>query len=430
MNNIILCADIGTSSLKAGLIREDGFVLNSTIIRFPQDKESVEHDKAEVWKNSFVKAAKTLLNANFQDLPSPDAICISGNGPSLVAKLKSGKSFSYLWYEKKNAIESDAFHGSIFLPRILSFENSYPEIISSATFISSGPEYLVHSLTDCEPFTLLPEKRFQSAYWTEEETDKIVSTKMKSLLPPFSPLGQQHGFLSKDFLEELNLPLSAKIPVLCGGPDFVAALIGTNTLEEGKICDRMGSSEGINVCIANDPTQMTSSSAQRETRKSSAIRIMPSITKNLWNKSVIIAESGSSIAKEKASLSKQSTYEEYFSTLCKNAEKGNKLTPAIENLLKNVKEAYETLGVLSNYTASYITSKIQAPIICTGRQARSDDWLQLRANYLGLPLAKTTCPDSELMGNAIIALSALNEERNLKKISEQIVKIEKTYKPQ
>ena len=289
----------------------------------------------------------------------------------------------------------------------------------------------MHSLTDCEAFTLLPEKRFQSAYWTEEETDKIVSTKMKSLLPPFSPLGQQHGFLSKDFLEELNLPLSAKIPLLCGGPDFVAALIGTNTLEAGKICDRMGSSEGINVCIANDLTQMTRSSAQRETRKSSTIRIMPSITKNLWNKSVIIPKSGSILSAIKAeSEYSNSSYEEYFSTLCKNAEKGNKLTPAIENLLKNVKEAFETLGVLSNYTASYITSKIHSPIICTGRQARSDDWLQLRANYLGLPLAKTTCPDSELMGNAIIALSALNEERNLKKISEQIVKIEKTYKPQ
>ena len=427
MNPIILCADIGTSSLKAGLIREDGFVLNSTTIRFPQDKESIEHDKAEVWKNSFVKAAKTLLNANFQDLPSLGAICISGNGPSLVAKLKNGKSFSYLWYEKNNAIESDAFHGSIFLPRILSFENSYPEIISSATFISSGPEYLVHSLTDCEAFTLLPEKRFQSAYWTEEETDKIVSTKMKSLLPPFSPLGQQHGFLSKDFLEELNLPLSAKIPLLCGGPDFVAALIGTNTLEAGKICDRMGSSEGINVCTGcNTPDNHAASSSSND-----IIRVMPSVIPGFWNKSVIIPKSGSILSAIKAeSEYSNSTYEEYFSTLCKNAEKGNKLTPAIENLLKNVKEAYETLGVLSNYTASYITSKIQAPIICTGRQARSDNWLQLRANYLGLPLAKTTCPDSELMGNAIIALSALNEERNLKKISEQIVKIEKTYEPQ
>ena len=40
------------------------------------------------------------------------------------------------------------------------------------------------------------------------------------------------------------LNLESGIPVYCGGPDFVAALIGTDTLQKGAICDRCGSSEG------------------------------------------------------------------------------------------------------------------------------------------------------------------------------------------
>ena len=269
---------------------------------------------------------------------------------------------------------------------------------------------MVHSLTNCEPFTLLPEKRFQSAYWKNEDDEDFLSQNTKSLLCPFASLGAEHGYLTKEFLQELNLPLSAKIPVYCSGPDFVAALIGTNTLEEGKICDRMGSSEGINVCMKDNLNENTT------------IRIMPSVISNLWNKSVIIPKSGSLLSSIKAeSEYKNSTYEDFFSHLCNQKIEG--LPSTAKMLLDEVKTSFETLGCFDQGLQ---------PIICTGRQARSDEWLLLRAKYLGLPLARTTCPDSELMGNAIVALSALNcgtkkMSDNIKDIAAQLVKIEKIF---
>lgn len=38
------------------------------------------------------------------------------------------------------------------------------------------------------------------------------------------------------------------IPVIGGGPDFVLTLLGTATVRPGRICDRSGTSDGINLC--------------------------------------------------------------------------------------------------------------------------------------------------------------------------------------
>ena len=91
--------------------------------------------------------------------------------------------------------------------------------------------------------TVLPEKRFEPAWWTDDEAARFEIDKKK--LPPFVPLGYAAGTLCREYAERLSVPC---IPVFCCGPDFAAALIGTNTLRPGRICDRAGSSEGINLC--------------------------------------------------------------------------------------------------------------------------------------------------------------------------------------
>ena len=74
MRSGIFCADIGTSSLKAAVITEDGTVLKFIRLLFPQPVHAVD------WVQTFFTA--------WSSLPADyviDAICISGNGPSLVA---------------------------------------------------------------------------------------------------------------------------------------------------------------------------------------------------------------------------------------------------------------------------------------------------------------------------------------------------------
>jgi hypothetical protein len=45
-----------------------------------------------------------------------------------------------------------------------------------------------------------------------------------------------------------SIGLPSGVPVFDSGPDFIAALVGTATLFPGRLCDRAGSSEGLNLC--------------------------------------------------------------------------------------------------------------------------------------------------------------------------------------
>ena len=234
------CIDIGTTSLKAALISECGFVFKSTVVRFSSKEIQDPFEIANCWKNSFFEAGKNLEVSNYDLI----AICISGNGPTLTS-VCNNKTFTLLWNNNSFSVKNPIQTKSIFIPRLLLLKENFPEIWQNSEFILSGPEFLINELTNSK-VTILPENRFIQAYWQKEELlEYEISDK---LLPDYVPLGYKAGFVKSENLEKLNISGSKKIPVFCGGPDFITALIGTNTLSVGKICDRSGSSEGINLC--------------------------------------------------------------------------------------------------------------------------------------------------------------------------------------
>ena len=93
---MIFCAavfDIGTSSLKGALIAEDGKVYTQGRLFFPQNLE------AETWLVSFENLFKLFSDFAEQKSIKICGICISGNGPSLVAvsEASAERDFLLLW---------------------------------------------------------------------------------------------------------------------------------------------------------------------------------------------------------------------------------------------------------------------------------------------------------------------------------------------
>ena len=74
MQRGVFCADIGTSSLKAAFITEDGTVLKFIRLLFPQPVQATD------WVQAFFAAWRSVP-ADY----AVEAICVSGNGPTLVA---------------------------------------------------------------------------------------------------------------------------------------------------------------------------------------------------------------------------------------------------------------------------------------------------------------------------------------------------------
>ena len=140
MDSAIVCADIGTSSLKTALVSKTGAVISYKRKQISNAKNS--------WLNAFINSLKELLS-DFSGKIC--AICISGNGPTLVSE--TGKIL--LWnVPTENTIQKNK---SLFIPRLQFFKQMYPSDWNESKFIFSGPEYLIWQLTG-NALTILPEK--------------------------------------------------------------------------------------------------------------------------------------------------------------------------------------------------------------------------------------------------------------------------------
>ena len=288
-------------------------------------------------------------------------------------------------------------------------KENFSEIWQNSQVILSGPEFLIYELTNSK-VTILPENRFIQAYWQKEE---LLDYKIpEKLLPDYVPLGHKAGFVKSEILKKLNIFESKKIPVFCGGPDFITALIGTNTLSVGKICDRSGSSEGINLCT-NKPIQKE------------GFRNLPSVISELFNTSYLLPDTGTRFTEWKNSSEwKNKSYEDCIKFLLQNKnDKGYKIIFEIAN---EVKSAFEK--ILEQ--RQLLSEKIDFPIICTGGQAKNPSWMQFKSDITKLQLCVTNCPDAELMGNAIIANTQLKNYSSIKEAADKMVICDKKYLPQ
>ena len=351
----LLALDIGTSSLKAGLITKDGQVLSMTSVAYSAPENRFV---AEGWIWALKAAVDKMMPVEGAQIK---ALAISGNGPTLVSE--SGLTLRWNEYpaarlniDETSPDQAHEFAHSIFLPRILLFRDLIGDEYEATSHLFSGPEYLIWQLTG-NAVTILPQARYEKAYWNAEvlEGFGIMTGKM----PAFVELGHNCGKLLTNAQEFLGLP---DIPVIGVGPDFIAALIGTGTTEPGRICDRAGSSEGINMCV------------DKEIR-AEGIRTLPGVKEGLWNISVLIPDS--------ASLP--------------------------EDLrLQKVLDAIHLLKKLASENGIDFPKEITT----TGGQAKDQAYFEKKKAALaeeGLDLVIGTCVDAELEGDAKVGWETLRQ---------------------
>ncbi|NLK45184.1 MAG: hypothetical protein GX297_00775 [Treponema sp.] len=396
MKEAVFCIDIGTSSLKAALISMHGEVFSFARVRF-------ENKPMPFCWQSALQESLIILRSSTKENININSICISGNGPTVVSD-----KFFHLWNHPNGTQEDMKRYNllsgkSLFLPRLLYCMEYYAKEWESSKLVFSGPEYLIYTLTGTA-VTVLPEKRFEAAYWNDESLEKCKIPKEK--IPPFVAPGFFAGNLLETEAKVLNLKCSTK--VYCGLPDFIAALIGTSTLKSGRLCDRAGSSEGLNLCVEKIITN-------------SNIRFLPSVVEGLWNASVLLPESGARFARfKKNSEYKELSSAETVKELLKNKNSdGYKLLCSISEEVKN------GINLLEKTTGFSIET-----MRVTGGQAHNSQWNQFKANMLGIKIETTQILDAELMGNAITAFVGMNLFSSLTEGAEALVKTAQVFEPQ
>ena len=454
MQSGIFCADIGTSSLKAAFITEDGTVLKFIRLLFPQPVQAVDWVQA-------IFAAWHTLPADYVI----EAICVSGNGPSLVAvpqscpmpqasinaatPLSAASLLSavppddvingiidaakndtlFLWNEpvpqgltvsgqrgatvpepQKGTASIPAAGLSLFLPRIAAFRAKYPDIFAGTALLFSGPEYVAYLLTGAV-VTSLPDPRYEAAYWNKEELFRfsealhIDAERLAGLLPPFAAAGTVIGRF-------------CGIPVVAGVPDFIAALIGTGTLTAGTACDRAGSSEGINVCISQPCC-------------AEKTLLLPSVMPDLWNLSSVIPSSGAAFSS--FLVSHGFLGNDYIAAMERIAEEpfvASGAYPAtfagqgrafVEELSFRIRHGCDLLEQASGFHPVYTLS---------GGQAHNAIWCQMKADMTGRTFALPAFADGELIGDAALGLFGLGRGDNLAAIAQRLIRIKRYYEPE
>lgn len=368
--------DIGTTSLKAGLITALGEVVSFCSVPF---EDSQNEFAASSWLGAFISAVRGLeaqCAKNNQSV-SVNTISISGNGPTVVADC----GYTVFWNEDTSDVkipDSPEARKSLFVPKLLALKKHAPKIYKKSRFIFSGPEYLIYVLTG-QAITILPEERFRAAYWNDEVCAACGIDSEK--LPPFIGIGDCCGLVDKEIIDELRftkyIKFSQNSSVFAGGPDFVAALIGTGTLQAGRLCDRCGSSEGLNFCTD-------------KILKGEGLRILPSVIPGLWNASYLIPDSGE--------LSETERLIE------------------VERGVNCLKKAADEAGV-----------SFPDEMSVTGGQSNDELLLREKETRLGMKILKPAgghFVHSELMGDACAACYGSDVYESLQEAAKNIVRLE------
>ncbi len=405
MQQTVLCIDVGTTSLKAAYIDHKG-----KLYAFSRQPFSLIADRAKEWLPALQRAVKQL-NSSLQNVKKniiPSAVCISGNGPTIVSD--TGKTL--LWNAPVNTNKNlpKKAESSLFLPRIIAFNEKFKSEWDNSQYIFSGPEFLIWTLTG-NAITILPEKRYENAYWTEESLHDCISETEK--IPHFVSPAYNAGPIKSDIAKLLDLPES--IPIFCGAPDFIAAMIGTNALSENKLYDCAGSSEGINLCTSH-PVSF------------SQILTLPSVIPDLWNEAFLITDSGIKFAEYKISQEKKKGTTISYEQLVQNALTGKDTQGSIilNEIALNVKKGIDSLKQAG------IVNHLCWPeyMITTGGQVQNKQWLQMKTNITRMPTAVTENPNAELTGDAVMAMTGLGIYTDIQTAANHMIHIIKIYYPE
>ncbi|MDR1429743.1 MAG: sugar kinase [Spirochaetaceae bacterium] len=433
----VLSADIGTSSLKAALIDGEGREIAFVRETYPQDACASGTVEARHWEEAFTRAARRLCSSPRQ---KPLALCVSGNGPTLVPLGKDGREMRPLHWHGPRVSRGGPHLSSLFLPYAAAFKEKQPGLYDETAYFLSPQDWLAWRL-GADMVSALPSSSYIPYYWNDEQCRAYGLDAAK--FPPFAEMGSPVGKLSSRHAEG---GLEQGLPLIAGGPDFIMALIGVGAVRAGMACDRAGSSEGINLCVSSP-------------QKSAKLRLLPHAKEGLWNISAILPTSGRLFEWFRHITGQDGrSYGEILEEIIKSpgvpslpvfsggssiffpdlAASGAFTSPSVflslaglssrASLGRSVVEAlgFRVLGALDNFKEEGLAVE---ELRLSGGQAKNALWNQLKADISGLTLHAMDIADGELAGDACLCLMALGEASGLDEACVRIVHIKESYVP-
>jgi xylulokinase len=445
---MILAVDVGTTMLKAGLFGPDGGPVaraEAPLVLQPHPDPLWHEVDARGWIDGLRRAMASL---GASGAGSIEAVVASGNGPTLVAVGADGAPLApaMTWMDRRGVEEARIVaersgaptDPTFYLPKALWIFRNRPRLYERTRWFFSCPEYLAFVLTGI-PSMFLPTPQYTRYIWDEPLIAALGLDPGR--FPPFVPSGRIMGPVSPAGEAATGIP--AGVPVVSGGPDFIVSLLGTATVAPGRACIRAGTSEGINLC---------SDSPISDRRLLCVSHVAP----GCWNVSGMISTSGKALEWCRAAVGRAGeSWESLFAEIEKIPAGADRLlflpylageraplwdprargafigltlnhggaamlravAESVGFAIRDVVEVMEELGLAVH------------DLRITGRPSRNRAWNQLRADITGRRILVPEAEDSDLAGDACLALAALGRHGSPVAAAEAIVRIGSVYEP-
>ncbi|MCX8206717.1 MAG: FGGY family carbohydrate kinase [Methanothrix sp.] len=416
--------DIGTTSVKAGLFTHDGDLVRGAVNRYRQFRsyESFAEINPEILWMALCETLRKL---------KPPAeirgISIGGHGPSPVFLDASMEpvAFSVLWMdrraEKEASLLSELLGRSVqpswYVPQTMWLRNHRPEIFTRLRKVVQPMDYIAWKLTGSLAASVASE---EIVPWSDEEIDSAGLD--PEMFPEQRIMGELIGCTKPDASRRAGL--CNGIPVFAGAPDFVEAILATASFERGVVCDKAGTSEGIELCW-DAPIDGFYTAPHP-------------LDRTLWHTGASLSTTGLSMEWMASLVSKQPWELVAEAEIAPPGSGGLIFLPYLSRERHSISAVGAMINISLNHGLPEVSRAIMEGCACamrlvidrfkekgvqikeirtTGTQSISRLWNRIKADVMGLPVVSQRVPEGEMLGAAMIAAYGSGDYHSIREAS-------------
>lgn len=402
--------DIGTTSVKAGLFTHDGDLVRSAVNRYRQFRsyESFVEMNPEAFWLALCEALRKL-----KPPPEISGISIGGHGPSPVFLGASMEPVapSMLWMdrraEREASILSDLLGRDVqpswYVPQTMWLRNHKHKIFTRLRKVAQPMDYVAWKLTGSLIASVASKEILP---WSDEEIDAAGLD--PDMFPEQRVMGELIGYTDPDVLDMAGL--RGGIPVFAGAPDFVEAILATASFEKGVVCDKAGTSEGIELCW-DSPVKGFYTAPHP-------------LDENLWHTGASLSTTGLSMEWMSSLVSKHPWELAEEAEIAPPGSGGLIFLPYLSHERHSISAMGAMVNISLNHGLPEVSRAIMEGCGCamrmvidrfkekgvqikeirtTGTQSISRLWNQIKADITGLPVVSQRVLEGEMLGAAMIA---------------------------
>jgi len=363
--------------------------------------------------------------------------------------------------DEKGIIELSGTSMVIFGPKILWWKNEFPEIYKDVRKFMGIYGFIIGKLAKTPADNATIDKTvttfsglvdLKNSCWSERLCNEFEID--ISLLPEIIDSDTVAGHLSKEAAEQCGL--KEGIPLVAGAGDKAAGNLGAGLVESGLLIDEAATYGALSVCVDCYVADI----------ENKTLGNLPSPVKGLYTPGAYLVVSGATsswytdiFATEEKKIAQEKGIS-VFRILDENAKNipagsdglfsismlagragpsdpdikglyiGHTLMHRKEHFYRSMLEsfAYEYAYYLNAMKKNYPELKFNE-VLVMGGGAQSDFYNQIKSDVLGLPYIKLSRNDFALLGDIIIAGSAVGIYSDLRQIAKKFVVKTKIYTP-